>query len=87
MCGQRTGSGSAYARPAQKRLERSIYDRKISGVCAGLANYMDVDVTLIRVLAVIGLIFSAGTLLLAYIVAIIVIPEESPRVTGAPIRP
>jgi len=78
-CGQRTQSGTSYARPAQKRLERSLTDKKIGGVCAGLANYLNVDVTLVRLLAVIGLIFSAGMGLIAYIIAMIVIPQEQPR--------
>ncbi|MEO5922942.1 MAG: PspC domain-containing protein [Bryobacteraceae bacterium] len=85
-CGQRTQEGAAYARPAQKRLERSISHREVGGVCAGLADYLNLDVTLIRLLAVIGLVFSVGTGALAYIIAMFVIPEEQPRTGEAPVR-
>jgi phage shock protein C len=85
-CGQRTQSGAAFARPAQKRLERPISARKVGGVCAGFANYLNVDVTLIRLLAVIALIFSAGTGFVAYLVAMAVIPEEQSRPMEAVVR-
>ncbi len=85
-CGQKTQSGASFARPAQKRLERSITDRKVGGVCAGFANYLNLDVTLIRLLAVIGLVFSVGTGAIAYLIAMAVIPEEQPQVSGAPVR-
>ncbi len=57
-----------------RRLTRSRRDRKISGVCGGIAEYMNVDPTLIRLLAVISFFCGAG--LLAYIVAWIIIPNE-----------
>jgi phage shock protein C len=60
----------------QKRLQRPLQGRKIAGVCAGFAEYFEVDVTLIRVLAVIGLFFSLGTGLLAYWIAVLVMPSE-----------
>ena len=82
-CGQRTQSGASYSRPAQKRLERSLADRKVGGVCAGFANYLDLDVTLIRLLAVIGLVFSAGTGVVAYLIAMAVIPVEQQTFAAA----
>jgi phage shock protein C len=58
-----------------KKLYRSRSDRKIAGVCGGLAKYFDTDPVLIRVLAVILLLCgSAG--LIAYIILWIVVPEE-----------
>jgi phage shock protein C len=41
-----------------KRLTRSRDDRMISGVCGGLARYLNVDATLIRVLVVVAFVFS-----------------------------
>jgi phage shock protein C len=38
--------------PAPKRLMRSRAEKKIGGVCAGLAQYFDLDVTLVRILAI-----------------------------------
>lgn len=78
-CGKRIGSVLA-----RKRLMRPRGHRKIAGVCAGLAEYFDLDVTLVRVLWLIATFFSAlfpGFLL--YIVAWIVMPEE-PETQVAP---
>lgn len=59
-----------------KRLYRSATDRKICGVCGGLADYFGLDSTLIRLafifLAIMG--FSTGVIL--YIVAAVVMPDE-----------
>jgi phage shock protein PspC (stress-responsive transcriptional regulator) len=63
------------APPAPKRLLRSRNDRWIAGVCGGIGEYAGVDPNLVRLLAVVGAVFSAGTLFLAYIVAWIVMPE------------
>ncbi len=58
-----------------KKLYRSRSDRRIGGVCGGLAAYFKIDPTLVRLLFILGLIFVGGTLL-AYIILMIVIPEE-----------
>lgn len=58
-----------------KKLYRSRADRRIAGVCGGLATYFNIDPTLIRLLFVLGLLFVGGTLL-AYIILMVVIPEE-----------
>ena len=58
-----------------KRLYRSRIDRKIGGVCGGLAQYFAIDPTLVRLLFVLGIVFVGGTLL-AYLILLIVIPEE-----------
>lgn len=60
---------------SNKKLYRSLVDRKIAGVCGGLGQYFNIDPTLVRLLFVLGLIFVGGTLL-AYIILAIVIPEE-----------
>ncbi|HKM83583.1 MAG TPA: PspC domain-containing protein [Candidatus Acidoferrum sp.] len=52
---------------------RSSTDKKIGGVCAGLADYFDLDPTLVRVLWLLA-IFCAGTGLLAYVILWIVLP-------------
>jgi len=58
-----------------KRLYRSKKDRMIAGVCGGLASYIGIDPTLVRLLFILGLI-AGGSTLLAYIVMMIVVPEE-----------
>lgn len=52
---------------------RSSTDKMIAGVCAGLADYFDLDPTIIRVIWVLAF-FCAGTGLLAYIILWIVLP-------------
>lgn len=63
------------AQPGPRRLLRSQNDRWLAGVCGGVGEYAGIDPNLVRLLAVIGAVFSAGTLFLAYIVAWIVMPE------------
>ena len=58
-----------------KRLYRSRHDRMISGVCAGLAEYLAIDPTIIRLLFVLG-VFAGGATFWAYIIMMIVVPEE-----------
>ncbi|MBU1197424.1 PspC domain-containing protein [Candidatus Micrarchaeota archaeon] len=57
-----------------KRLYRSK-DRMIAGICGGIAKYLNVDVSLIRILWLIWVLMG-GTGLIAYIIAWIIIPEE-----------
>jgi phage shock protein C len=54
---------------------RSRIDRKIAGVCAGFAEYFDLDVTVVRVVWLLVAIFGGGGIL-AYVIAWIVMPEE-----------
>jgi len=60
-----------------KRLYRSRRDRKIAGICAGLAEYLGVDPVLMRVAWVIFAFLSAGIAVLLYLVLILVIPDEN----------
>lgn len=60
----------------RKRLTRDTEDRMIGGVCSGVANYLGVDVTLVRLLTVVGAIFGLGSLVVAYVVAWILIPQR-----------
>ncbi len=57
------------------RLYRCRHDRRVAGVAAGLAEYLDVDVTLVR-LAWVASIFFGGLGLLAYLVLAIAMPLE-----------
>jgi phage shock protein C len=61
-----------------KRLFRSSSDKMICGVCGGIAQYFGIDSTLVRVGWVVLTLISAGFGgVLAYIVAAIIIPDES----------
>lgn len=59
----------------KKKLKRSTKDKKLCGVCGGIAEYFDIDVTLVRLICVI-LILSVGTGLLAYFIAALIIPKD-----------
>ncbi len=59
----------------KKRLYKSSTDKKVCGVCGGIANYFDVDPTVIRLIWVIFTLVG-GRGLIAYIIAAIIMPDE-----------
>jgi phage shock protein C len=67
---------------AEKKLMRSTTDKMIAGVCGGLAEYFDIDPTLVRALFVIVTLLG-GSGILIYIVLWLVMPE-APMVGGGP---
>ena len=58
-----------------KKLYRSRNDKKLCGVCGGLADYFGLDVNIIRVAAIVS-VFFCGLGLVAYIAAAFLIPEQ-----------
>ena len=58
-----------------KRLTRSK-EKMIAGVCGGLANYFDIDPTIIRILFVV-IAFAGGASLLAYLIMWVIVPLEN----------
>ncbi len=79
----------------ERKLYRSRRERMISGVCGGIAEYFDVDPTLVRLVAVVVTLVSVGTAAIAYLVMTIVVPEEplgsgegrGPAVVPPPVPP
>jgi phage shock protein C len=59
----------------EKKLERNQQDKMIAGVCSGLADYFDVDVTLIRIIFVVAVMVGASGLL-AYLILWIAVPRR-----------
>lgn len=59
----------------KKRLYRSKKDEKLAGVCGGIAEYLGIDSTLVRLIWAL-FVLCAGSGVLAYIVCAIVIPEK-----------
>lgn len=59
----------------ENRISRSIYDRKLGGVCGGVGRYFNIDPTWIR-LGWIAAFFLFGFGFLAYILAWMIIPQE-----------
>ena len=58
----------------KKKLYRSATDKKLGGVCGGIAEYLDVDSTIVRLAWVLFTLF-VGAALLAYIIALLVMPN------------
>lgn len=60
----------------EKRLYRTRNERMLNGVCGGLAQYFNMDPTIIR-LIVVAITFATGPgMLLAYLILAVIIPEE-----------
>ena len=89
QCGKGTGAGSP--RPnRERRLTLSTRDKKIAGVCAGFAEYFEMDVTLMRIIWLILVFAPPGAGLIGYLIAWLVMPrEEHPRAVSesAPVAP
>ena len=80
-CGAQNESGNVGRAP--RPLMRSIYERKIAGVCAGVARYLDVDVTVVRLIWLTLAFVPLPVGLIAYLIAWIVVPKEPARVNAA----
>ena|SRR5215831_12062678 len=72
---QQTGYTRTDANAPYRQMFRSRYDRKFAGVCGGIAEYFRVDATLVRLAAVVLAIISGGAAILAYVVAMILMPD------------
>ena len=59
----------------KKRLYKSVTDKKLCGVCGGVAQYFEFDPTLVRLAWVLFTVFG-GSGIIAYIVAALVMPTE-----------
>ncbi len=71
------------ATSVKRRLQKSR-NKKISGVCAGLAEYFGIDPTLVRIAFVIGTIASGGPFILAYIILAMIMPnpDKPPKMSA-----
>jgi phage shock protein C len=65
-----------------KKLYRSRKNRIFAGVCGGIAEYLEIDPVLIRLIAVL-FFFTGGATLIAYIVGMIIIPSRPAEAIGA----
>lgn len=60
-----------------KKLYKISEEKKIAGVCAGLAEYLNADVTIIRIIVALLILSSFSTLLLLYIICAIIMPDKN----------
>lgn len=65
-----------YPNKGPKRLYRSATDRKLCGVCGGLAEYFELDSTIIRLAIVLLTIFGFSTGIWIYLIAAIIMPDQ-----------
>jgi phage shock protein PspC (stress-responsive transcriptional regulator) len=80
-------ASAATPQPAGRHLQRSATDRKIAGVCGGLAEYFGVDTTLVRIAAVVLAIYPGAVIcgVLVYLLAWFVMPSAgSERLEPSP---
>ena len=59
-----------------KKLYKLRYGAKVDGVCGGLANYLNIDPTIMRLIWVVGTMFLSGWGIIAYIVCSLIMPRE-----------
>lgn len=86
---QEPDDASAPERPLRdstRRLEQVSEGALISGVCQGLARYFAVDVTLVRVIALLLLLVTGGAMVLVYVVLMLLLPYAPARPGGEPVR-
>ena len=61
----------------KKKLYRSTTDKKFTGVCGGIAEYFDIDATLVRLVCALVIIFLAGVPgIVVYAIVAFIIPEN-----------
>jgi len=65
-----------------KRLYKSSRDRKLFGVCGGIAEYFNIDPVLVRVGWAVATLLTIGTGILAYIVTALIIPDQPNFIEG-----
>jgi phage shock protein PspC (stress-responsive transcriptional regulator) len=61
---------------SEKKLYRSSSGKKLAGVCAGMSDYFELDVTIIRLLWVAAIIFGFGSGIILYLLCWLIIPEQ-----------
>jgi len=78
-CGKPTAPAppdTGFTAPAPRKLHRILATKKVAGVCAGFAEYFDMDLTLMRLIWVGLLLIPPHIGLIAYIVSWVVLPKE-----------
>ncbi|MBI5216427.1 MAG: PspC domain-containing protein [Ignavibacteriae bacterium] len=76
-----TSTETPFTPTPKKELVRSIRDRKIFGVCGGVAKYLGIDSTIVRIVYLVLVFASFGWGLLLYIILTLLMPEEKPTIT------
>jgi phage shock protein C len=70
-----------FQQTSYRQLRRSQVDRKLAGVCGGVAEYFHVDPTLVRLAFIVISVLTGGVFLLAYLFAVLVMPDAPAAAT------
>ncbi len=65
-----------------KPLTRSVSNRMVAGVCAGLGEYLGIDPTIIRLMTVLAFFTGFGGIIFVYAIMAIVVPEQATTQSG-----
>jgi phage shock protein C len=85
QCGKGNGAGSPWLeKQASRPLTLVREGKKIAGVCSGFARYLDVDVTLVRVVWLVLCLTPPGAGLIGYLLAWLVMPKEPSPAASVP---
>jgi len=84
--GGESASNHTVREPATRNLQQVSEGAVISGVCAGLARYLNLNATLLRVVAVLLLLGTGGAMILVYLSLMLLMPYAPLQPGGAPIR-
>jgi phage shock protein C len=89
FCGARQHVAPASSPRAYRRLMRSPVDCKIAGVCGGIAEYLEIDSTLVRLIWVLAVLMPVPVVpaIVGYLVAWLVMPMAPLPVAAAPAPP
>ena len=68
------GSGAGHGARRARRLFRLREGQQLAGVCTGLAAYLAIDVGMVRIIFILAMVFSGGTLALLYVVLALLVP-------------
>jgi len=68
--------GAAFSAAPRKRLHRVMTDKKVAGGCSGFAEYLDMDVTLVRLIWVALVLIPPSIGIIVYLVAWIILPRD-----------
>ena len=86
-CGTVTGRGTP-SMPRTERLSRPVREAKIAGVCAGFARHFGLDVTLVRIVWLVLMVWPVPLFgLIAYIVAWFVMPKDVETAPSQSLQP
>ncbi len=86
FCGARQHGAPSGAPRASRRLMRSVVDCKVAGVCGGIAEYLEIDSTLVRLIWVLLVLMPVPVVpaLIGYFVAWVIIPQAPLPVPATP---